>query len=303
MDERLCNTDQEPIVIWYAFIFTLVSFLANKQQHCIVVNYKILHISDLHAGPPFNGGVAIQVVRQAHELCPDLTVISGDLVQRADFPNQWHTISEYLKSLPQPQLIVPGNHDVPLFNGVCRLFFPLKSYNRYITTNLNPVFERPGLVVAGACTAHGWTIAGGHLNTSQIHALERTFARFGPDTCKIAVFHHQIIKPPGSKRSSRIRNAENAVRLLDRWGVHLLLCGHLHFPHVESTLGLLPDLQRGTIVCQSGTTTSRRGRASGRGRNSFHVIEIDTEAIHITPHHYDSNAGCFVPVAEQIFPR
>lgn len=267
------------------------------------MNYTILHISDLHAGPPFNGRVATQLAIQAHELQPDLTVISGDLVQRADFSSQWHTITEYLTSLPEPQLVVPGNHDVPLFNGMCRLFFPLKPYMRYITPDLNPVFERPGLVVAGACTAHGWTIAGGRLSHNQVDALERIFARFGPETCKVAVFHHQVIKPPGSKRSSKISNADHAVRLLDHWGVHLLLCGHLHFSHVESTLGLLPDLQRGTIVCQSGTTTSRRGRASGRGRNSFHVIEIDTEAIRINPYHYHPDVGQFVAVANHTFPR
>jgi hypothetical protein len=68
-------------------------------------------------------------------------------------------------------------------------------------------------------------------------------------------------------------------------------------------MGLVPGLQRGTIVCQSGTTTSRRGRASGRGRNSFHIIEIDSEAIHITPYHYHPDDERFVPVAEQIFPR
>jgi 3',5'-cyclic AMP phosphodiesterase CpdA len=267
------------------------------------VNYRILHVSDLHAGPPFNASIAVQVAQQAHQLRPDLTVISGDLVQRADFPSQWHIITSYLASLPQPQLVVPGNHDVPLFNGFERLFSPLRAYAHYISPDMNPVFERPGLVVAGACSAHGLTLAGGRLSKLQLAALERIFARFGADTCKIAVFHHQVIKPPRSKHSSRLSNADDTVRLLDRWGVDMLLCGHLHFPHVESTLGLLPGLQRGTIVCQSGTTTSRRGRATERGRNSFQLIEVERSAICITSYHYHPNEGHFVPAGEHSFPR
>ncbi|MBC8076215.1 MAG: metallophosphoesterase, partial [Chloroflexales bacterium] len=133
--------------------------------------YKLMHISDLHAGPPFNLLGQLQVAREAHELQPDLLVISGDFVQRADFTTQWRTIAAYLKLLPQPQLVVPGNHDVPMYNSFNRLFRPYARYRRYISATLNPVFELPGLLVAGACTAHGLTVDGGRLSRSQQAAL------------------------------------------------------------------------------------------------------------------------------------
>src|SRR5690242_17510147 len=98
-----------------------------------------MHISDLHAGPAFNPIIADKVAYEAHELKPDLLVVSGDLVQRADFVSQWHTIIAFLKRLPQPRLIVPGNHDVPLFHAHERLFRPLDRYKRFITSDLNPV--------------------------------------------------------------------------------------------------------------------------------------------------------------------
>src|SRR5689334_18592966 len=113
-----------------------------------------MHISDLHAGSPFNLTMAEQVAREAHELKPDLLVASGDFVQRADFSSQWRTIVAYLKTLPEPRLTVPGNHDVPIFNPFQRLFRSLAQYKRYISPDLNPVFERPGLVVVGGNTAH-----------------------------------------------------------------------------------------------------------------------------------------------------
>src|SRR5262249_49852388 len=127
-----------------------------------------MHISDLHAGPPFNSALAEQVAAEAHELKPDLLVASGDFVQRADRAQQWRTIVDYLATLPEPRLVVPGNHDVPLYNLFNRLFRPLDHYRRHISPNLNPVFERQGLVVAGGNTAHGLTVDGGYLNARQI---------------------------------------------------------------------------------------------------------------------------------------
>jgi 3',5'-cyclic AMP phosphodiesterase CpdA len=262
-----------------------------------------MHISDLHAGPPFNLALAEQIVREAHDLRPDLLVISGDFVQRADFAAQWRTIAGFLKMLPEPRLVVPGNHDVPLFNPYNRLFRPLERYKRYISPNLNPVFERPGLVVAGGNTAHGLTVDGGYLHPSQAATLENIFARYPSGTCKVAVMHHHVVNPPGSHDRRMIRNAKEAVDLLDRCGVELLLCGHIHVSYVGTTLDVRPDLQRGTIICQSGTTTSRRGKGRERGKNSYNVIEIDDKVIRIGQHMYLENAGRFAPVAEHLFPR
>ncbi len=262
-----------------------------------------MHISDLHAGWPFNLALAEQVAREAHELRPDLLVVSGDLVQRADIPTQWRVITAYLKTLPEPHLIVPGNHDVPLYNLFNRLFRPLVHYQRHISTDLNPVFERPGLVVVGGNTAHGLTIDGGYLSADQIATLERIFKRYPPGTCKIAVLHHHVVNPPGSHGRRKIRNAEAAVQLLDRCDVEILLCGHIHVSYVGTTLDVRPDLRQGTIICQSGTTTSRRGKGRERGKNSYNVIEVDDAVIRISQHMYLEDVGRFVPVAEHIFPR
>jgi 3',5'-cyclic AMP phosphodiesterase CpdA len=262
-----------------------------------------MHISDLHAGPPFRVQLAEQVAREAHELKPDLLVISGDFVQRADFPNQWRAITSYLKSLPEPRLVVAGNHDVPLFNPFNRLFRSYETYKRHISPDLNPVFERPGLAVVGGCTAHGLTVDGGHLSADQIATIERHFSRVPAGTCKVAVLHHHVVNPPGAEGRNMISNADAAVQLLDRCGVELLLCGHIHVSYVGTTLDARPDLRQGTIICQSGTTTSGRGKGRERGKNSYNVIEIEDHVIRIGQHMYIEDAGRFVPVAEHVFPR
>ena len=267
------------------------------------MRYVLMHISDLHAGPPFRLALAEQVAREAHELKPDLLVISGDFVQRADFVNQWQVIAAYLKTLPEPRLVVAGNHDVPMFNPCIRLFRSLTRYKRYISPDLNPVFERPGLAVVGGCTAHGLTVDGGYLSPEQIATMERHLNRFPEGTCKVAVLHHHVVNPPGSEHRNMISNADEAVQLLDRCGVELLLCGHIHVSYIGTTLDVLPDLRQGTIICQSGTTTSRRGHGREKGKNSYNVIEIEDTVIRIGQHMFLEDAGRFVPVAEHVFPR
>ncbi|GAB4207436.1 MAG: metallophosphoesterase family protein [Roseiflexaceae bacterium] len=267
------------------------------------MRYTLMHISDLHAGPPFNPELAAQVAAEAHELKPDLLVISGDFVQRADFIAQWQMITSYLKTLPEPRLVVPGNHDVPLFNPFNRLFRPHARYKRFISPDLNPTFELPGLLVVGGNTAHGLTVDGGRLSKRQINAMERAFKQAAPGTCKIAVLHHHVVNPPGHEHRNKIVNAEETVHLLDRCGVDLLLCGHIHVSYIGTTLDVRPDLQQGTIICQSGTTTSRRGARRERGKNSYNVIAIEDHVIRIVQHLYLESDRRFVPVAEHAFPR
>lgn len=267
------------------------------------MRYVLMHISDLHAGPPFNAALAEQVAQEAHEIGPDLLVVSGDFVQRADYIAQWQVISRFLHTLPEPRLVVPGNHDVPLYNVFSRVFRSLERYRRYISPNLNPVFERPGLIVAGGNTAHGLTIDGGYLSTAQMVALEQVLLGAPRDTCKVVVLHHHVINPPGSEGRRKIRNAEAAVQFFDRCGVELLLCGHIHVSYIGTTLDLRPDLVQGTIICQSGTTTSRRGKSREQGKNSYNLIEIEDHVIRIGQHLYLEDAKRFVPVAEHVFPR
>ncbi len=267
------------------------------------MRHRILHISDLHVGPPFRPEIAAKLVAQAHAMQPDLLVISGDFVQRADFAEQWRAARELRAQLPSPQLVVPGNHDVPLYNAHLRLLNPLGRYRRHISRDLNPVFELPGLAVVGACTAHGLTVDGGRLSLGQAETLRRTFARYGPDVCKVVVWHHPVVDPPGTHRRRELDGADAAMSLLDECGVELLLCGHVHVSYVGNTLDVARDLRQGTIICQSGTTTSRRGYGREHGKNSCNLIEVEDKVIRISQLLYLDDVGRFVPVAEHAFPR
>lgn len=258
----------------------------------------LMHISDLHAGRAFHPRVADQLAREAHDLRPDVLVISGDLVQRADFVSQWDAIVRYLQQLPQPQLIVPGNHDVPLFHVVERLTRPLDRYQRYISTNLNPVFERPGLVVIGGNSAHGLTIDGGYVSREQQRTMAHLFARYPDDVCKIAVLHHGVVRPPGQGKRTIVRNVAEVTRMLERSGVDVLLCGHHHVSYV----GVAGNAKR-FIICQSGTSTSWRIREGECGKNAYNVLTVEEATIHISMRRFVETSGRFEPLGEYEFQR
>jgi len=269
------------------------------------MHLTLMHISDLHAGRPFNPEKADLIVREAQELQPDLMVLSGDMVQRADFRRQWRQIRAFIDRLPEPRLIVPGNHDIPRFDQIRRFVWPFRRYQEYISPDLEPIFECEGLVVIGVNTVRSFTIEGGKLDRRKIARLEERLKRFPDRVCKVVVMHHHVVMPPGppDQRKDVIVGAKETLAALDRGGAELVLCGHIHTSYIGNTLEFDPSLRQGTIIAQCGTSTSRRGRLWHRGKNSFNVIEIEDQAIRISQRMFLEDAARFVPVSEHVFPR
>ena len=95
----------------------------------------IAHISDLHFGrdiPHVAEALAADLTAQH----PTLVVASGDLTQRAR-GREFRAAHDYLARLPHPQLVVPGNHDVPLYDVARRFLAPLTRYCRFIDGELD----------------------------------------------------------------------------------------------------------------------------------------------------------------------
>src|SRR6185295_4473790 len=99
----------------------------------------IVHLSDIHFGR-VDARLLAPLVRLVREIAPDLVAVSGDLTQRAR-RRQFQQARAFLDQLPAPQLVVPGNHDVPLFNVAARFADPYGGYRRYISQDLEPVYE------------------------------------------------------------------------------------------------------------------------------------------------------------------
>src|SRR3954468_19590483 len=100
----------------------------------------ILHISDLHFGPFYVPAVGEHLLKAAAELKPDVIVASGDFSQRAKI-QEFKDARAFLDALPDvPKIVIPGNHDVPLYRVFERIFHPYMNYQQYISKDLETCY-------------------------------------------------------------------------------------------------------------------------------------------------------------------
>jgi 3',5'-cyclic AMP phosphodiesterase CpdA len=58
-----------------------------------------------------------------------LVAFSGDFTQRARRA-EFAEAGRFLNRIAQIKLVVPGNHDIPLYNFFARFLYPFANYNR-----------------------------------------------------------------------------------------------------------------------------------------------------------------------------
>jgi hypothetical protein len=99
--------------------------------------------------------------------------------------------------------------------------------------------------------------------------------------------------------------AKRAIDCFADLGVEMVLGGHLHRAYIGNSLDLYPgrDREHGIIIVQSGTTTSRRGRAREREKNSLNLIRVGEDRVRITHYMYFDELLGFAPVSRHLFPR
>jgi 3',5'-cyclic AMP phosphodiesterase CpdA len=268
--------------------------------------FTILHISDLHFGPPFVGHVGEAVLRAAHEVPADVVVASGDFTQRAK-PEQYAEARAFLGRLPElPLVVVPGNHDVPLFRVFERIFAPYRLYREYISDELDTVHRLDGaVIVALNSTSPLRAITNGRIDSWQLELCARVFDGTPPGVARVVVAHHHFAPAPDWEGGEVMPQAKRAMECFSELGVEVVLGGHLHRAYVGNSLDLYPgrDREHGIIIVQSGTTTSRRGRAREREKNSLNLIRIGEDRVRITHYMYFDELLGFAPVSRHLFPR
>ena len=212
------------------------------------------------------------------ELKPDVVVVSGDLTQRARSA-QFQEAREFLDELPQPQIIVPGNHDVPLYNVFTRFFQPLDKYRRYITNDLEPFHSDAEIAVLGINTARSLTIKDGRVNEKQVARIRERLCPYSDQVTKFIVTHHPFDVPEGHEREADlVGRAQMAMKALAACGADVLLSGHLHISHTGHTAKRYKISGYSALVVQAGTATSTRVRNEV---NSFNVIRVERPHIEV----------------------
>jgi 3',5'-cyclic AMP phosphodiesterase CpdA len=256
----------------------------------------LVHLSDLHFGRVDHKLIG-PLVRTVNEIKPDLVAVSGDLTQRAR-SQQFREARAFLDALPQPQIVVPGNHDVPLHNPFRRFLQPLDKYRRYITDDLQPFFKDQEIAVMGVNTARSLTIKGGRINEVQIARLRERLCSFDDRVVKVVVTHHPFDLPEGHHERDLVGRARMAMIGLAECGADLFLAGHLHVSHTGHTAKRYKIRGHSALVVQAGTASSTRGRGEA---NSFNVIRMDHPKIVVERFMWQPEGTIFAPSSQEHF--
>ncbi|WP_225029527.1 metallophosphoesterase family protein [Xinfangfangia pollutisoli] len=226
---------------------------------------RLLHLSDLHFGM-IRPGLPEALIEQARDWRPDLTVVSGDLTQRAR-PGQFRDAAAFLAALPGPVISIPGNHDMPLWNPFLRLFAPFSRWRHFIAPGLEPMAETETLRVIGLNSADPYAWERGRIRPGALARLSKRLRAARPGQLRVVALHHPLIQPPQSGKAP-MPGVEEATQTLAEAGADLVLCGHLHAwaaaPYAVRNEG------RAILCVQSGTTLSTRLRG---GANDLNLID------------------------------
>lgn len=243
----------------------------------------IAHISDLHFGTE-DKPVAEGLLKDIREINPSLIIVSGDLTQRAR-SQQFIDAKEYLDRLEFRKIIVPGNHDIPLFDIIRRFFSPLTRYKKYITDDLTPFYKDEEIAILGLNTARSFTWKNGRISEEQMQEIKDKFCPLKMPLIEILVIHHQFIPAPDNENVDLVGRASKALEVIDECGIDLVLAGHLHEGFTGDVQTYHPG-RRSIIIAQAGTAISKRRRDDP---NSYNRILVNDDLIQIEIRKWNGN--------------
>ncbi|MEO6264241.1 MAG: metallophosphoesterase [Luteimonas sp.] len=258
----------------------------------------IVHLSDLHFGrvdPALLDPLAAAVVAAR----PDVVAVSGDLTQRAR-SNQFREARAFLDRLPTPQIVVPGNHDVPFYDIVRRFAAPLARFRRHVTPELVPFYRDDEIAIIGLNTARSLTFKGGRINEEQVALAATRFSRLDASIQRIVVTHHPFDLPTQGDEGDLVGRARMAMQAFAGCGVDLFLSGHMHQTHASSTAARYRIDGFSALVVQAGTATSTRGRGES---NAFNVIRVAQPEVAIDTWSWQPAAMTFSLAQTTVFRR
>jgi 3',5'-cyclic AMP phosphodiesterase CpdA len=258
----------------------------------------IAHLSDLHFGR-LDHALLDPLKRCLERLQPHVLVVSGDLTQRAK-PHEFREARRWLDTLPKPQIVVPGNHDVPLYNVFQRFFTPLSKFRRFISPEEQPAYVDGEIAVLGLNTARSLVFKGGRVNEEQVERIRSVMCALDERIIKMIVSHHPFDLPDDWDADDVVGRAKMALKTLAQCGVDVLLAGHVHTSHAGHTTLRCDVTDFSALVVQAGTATSTRGRGEA---NSFNAVVTDDRHVRVDRYSWDEAAADFVIAETERFER
>jgi 3',5'-cyclic AMP phosphodiesterase CpdA len=239
----------------------------------------VAHLSDLHLGAHDPDAVE-SLVADVAAAAPTLTVMTGDLTMRARW-REFEAVTRLLHLLPGPQLVVLGNHDVPL--DLRRIRHPYDAYHRFVPGPMAPVVDLPGIRALGLPSMARWRWKSGYVPRWQVPLVEATLGVAPPGAVRLLALHH----PPSAQGLARLAGRDRLLDVLARARVDVVLAGHTHVPTARLLVLGRRGKPREVVEVVAGSATSTRLRGVPR---SWSLVRVDDSSISVEERHQTGSA-------------
>ena len=238
---------------------------------------RLLQFSDVHFGVEHKRACAA-ALDFAHADPVDLILITGDVTQKG-LPDEFAAAGAWIRAMPEPTFVIVGNHDVPYFGVLDRLFWPWKAFERATGHPAHDgEFKRDALMVRGVTTARGWQArlnwSKGVIDLDQTRRAAEALRQAPPGALRILACHHPLIEMIGTPMTGDVKRGDAAALIFAEAGVDLIMTGHTHIP-----FALPIDLSDRCSYAVGCGTLSHRERGAPP---SFNQLEWDERQIVVT---------------------
>lgn len=244
----------------------------------------LLQISDPHFGTE-QPAVVEALIEFSHAQQPQVLVLSGDITQRAR-PAQFAAARAFVDRLGiERKLVIAGNHDVPLFDPVARLFRPYARYAKAFGSEMEPEIDTPELLAIGVKTTRRLRHSDGAVSAMQIERVARRLRGATPSQLRLVVVHQPLDVARERDAHNLLHGHLAAIRAWTEAGMDLVMGGHIHLPFLRPLSLRIPDLSRRAWCVQAGTSVSARVRVEAP--NSVNLLRHGGERSHCTVERWD----------------
>ena len=243
---------------------------------------RVLQFSDVHFGVEHRRACAA-ALDYAHAAPSDLILITGDITQKG-YPDEFAAAGAWIKAMPTPRFVIVGNHDVPYWDAIARVFHPWRAFE---TATGFPAhdgqFCSDAVMVRGVVTARGWQArpnwSKGVIDLEQTRRAAEALRHAPIGALRILACHHPLIEMIGTPMTGDVKRGDKAALIFAEAGVDLITTGHVHVPFaLPVELGGIDLSDRCSYAIGCGTLSHRERGAPP----SFNRIDWDAHEIVVT---------------------